>query len=418
MRRIRLAGILGALLLCATISCDEDATDPGNGNGNGGGGSKVVTIEIVEAFPNLTFERPVDIQGAGDGSNRLFVVEQEGRIRVFDNVDSVSTMKTFLDITDRVERVGNEEGLLSLAFDPDYPTRPYYYVYYTHEATRRSRLARFEVDPIDRDTTLSGSQQIFLMADQAFRNHNGGQIAFGPNDGYLYLGLGDNGNSNDRHSNPALKPPQGHGQDRSTIHGNILRLDVTNHPYTIPPDNPFVGVAGVLEEIWAYGFRNPWRMSFDPVTGWLWAGDVGQNAWEEIDIVEKGQNYGWRIMEGNSCCVACEPNNQPCDPGGLTPPIWQYPNVGSAVTGGYVYRGSAIPELYGKYIYADYPSGEMWMLGYDGINPPVNEELADMPFAISSFGVDDAGELYFCELDQTGGSTKIYTFRRVETPAP
>ncbi len=237
-----------------------------------------------------------------------------------------------------------------------------------------------------------------MEVSQPFSNHNGGQIAFGP-DGYLYIALGDGGSGGD---------PDGNGQNRATLLGSILRIDANTasgaRNYAIPPDNPFAGNSqGFREEIFAYGLRNPWRFSFDPVTKKLWAGDVGQNLYEEIDIIEKGRNYGWNIMEGFHCYSSAT-----CDTAGLTLPVWEYghnSSGGIAVTGGFVYRGTQLPELYGKYIYADYGSGRIWSLSYSD-NDTVNTELLKTSLNISSFGTDRFNELYMCAFDG-----KIYRFK-------
>lgn len=300
--------------------------------------------ELEIAFPNLTFARPVDLQHAGDGSDRLFIVEQAGVIRVFANTSSVATADTFLNIQNRVNDSGNEEGLLGLAFHPNFATNGYFYVNYTASNPRRTVVARYRVSA-NPNRADANSEFVLLTVNQPYENHNGGQLAFGP-DGYLYIGMGDGGSGGD---------PQNNGQDRRGLLGDMLRIDVDNPAgglnYGIPPDNPFVGnTSGYREEIYAYGFRNPWRFSFDFVTGWLWVGDVGQGSREEIDIVEKGLNYGWRIMEGKICYSP----SSGCDQTGLALPIWDYGrSSGASITGGYVYRGSRVAPLAGAYVYGD-----------------------------------------------------------------
>ena len=226
--------------------------------------------------------------------DRLYLVLQPGRIMVFDNVPNPSSPETFLDIRNRVSDRGNEEGLLGLAFDPDYRNNGYFYVYYSAASPRRSVIARYHAPPGVSSVDPS-TEKIIMEIGQPFSNHNGGQVTFGP-DGYLYVGLGDGGSGGD---------PRGHGQNLRTLLGTILRIDVSaldeTGGYAVPPDNPFVGVEGARPEIWAYGLRNPWRFSFDRETGDLWTGDVGQNKLEEIDIIKPGLNYGWNIMEGTSC---------------------------------------------------------------------------------------------------------------------
>ena len=356
------------------------------------------SLQLQVAFSNLSFARPVDLQHPGDGTDRIFVVEQAGVIKVFENNAGAATAATFLDITGRVNDSGNEEGLLGLAFHPDYKNNGYFYVNYTAISPRRTVIARYRVNASNPNLADPNSEFILLTFNQPFENHNGGQIAFGP-DGYLYIATGDGGSGGD---------PQGNGQNLQTLLGKILRIDVNTisagRNYGIPSTNPFAGnTAGNREEIYAYGLRNPWRMSFDPVTKWLWAGDVGQGRREEIDIIENGKNYGWNRMEGS----LCYPSGSPCDLPGLTKPIAEYDRtLGASVTGGYVYRSNKVPELAGAYIYADYVSGRIWSLRYDGVNPASNVLLLDTNLFIASFGVDKNLELYICAFDG-----RIYRFR-------
>lgn len=366
---------------CVSIVCTACS------DGGAGPPSPPTDYKTVQAFPLLTFTQPVDLQNAGDGSGRLFVVEQTGRIRVFENADTASQASVFLDLSSVVNS-GYELGLLGLAFDPNFTSNRHYYVYYTMSNPRQSRVSRFTADAQNPDTTAAGSRQDVITIAQPAGNHNGGQVAFGP-DGYLYIGPGDGGGANDTGNN---------AQNRANLLGNILRINVNALPYTIPADNPFVGnQLGYREEIYAYGLRNPWRFSFDPVTGYLWCGDVGQNAWEEIDIIEKGKNYGWRIMEGSHC----RPPTTGCDMSGLELPVWEYAHNGGgrSVSGGYVYRGSLLPGLLGSYIYADFLTGEIWGLNYTSGGTPTNILLDDTNVGISSFGVDEANELYICAFD-------------------
>lgn len=346
------------------------------------------SLEPVPAFSNLAFAKPVDLQNAGDGTDRLFVVEQEGTIRVFSNDPSATFSELFLNIADSVHYLdGSEMGLLGLAFHPDYESNGYFYVCYTADAPLRSVVSRFSVSA-NPDSALRGSEQVLLEIPQPYTNHNGGQIAFGP-DGYLYIGLGDGGSAGD---------PQNNAQTLSSLLGKILRIDVDSPgilPYGIPADNPFVQNGfGAREEIYAYGFRNPWRFSFDPVTGRLWCADVGQSFREEIDIVESGGNYGWNIMEG----TACYPSTAGCSSAGLILPVWDYGRTfGGSITGGHVYRGSAVPSLTGRYVFGDFSSGILAALEYDEVNPPSVVVLDTLPaYALSSFGVDESGELYLC----------------------
>lgn len=358
-------------------------------------------FQLEQAFPGITFQNPVDLQHTGDGTNRLFVVEQAGVIRLFENSETVTATVTFLDIRNRVLS-GGELGLLGLAFHPDYENNGQFYVNYTASNPRRTVIARYRVSTSNPDSSDENSELVLLEFSQPFSNHNGGQISFGP-DGFLYIATGDGGSGGD---------PQNNAQNRLNLLGKILRIDVDNPSgganYGIPADNPFAGItSGYREEIYAYGLRNPWRFSFDPVTEWLWAADVGQNEIEEVDIIVKGNNYGWRIMEGSSCF------NPPsgCDMTGLVLPVWDYTHgLGQSVTGGFVYRGVNVPELVGRYIYADYVSGRVWALRYDGVNPTENTELANTSLNIASFGVDEDNELYLCAFDG-----KIYWFKPTTT---
>ena len=348
--------------------------------------------DLEVAFPNLSFSRPVDLQNAGDGSNRLFVLEQhQGQIQVFDNESTTESSTVFLALNRSTLSTGNEEGLLGLAFHPDYVNNGYFYIYYSMRSPRRSRISRFQVDPDNANQALMDSETIIMEVPQPYSNHNGGQLAFGP-DGFLYIGLGDGGSGSD---------PDENGEDNKTLLGSILRIDVDNPDeelnYGIPADNPFAdSTDGQRKEIFAYGLRNPWRFSFDSVTGQLWTGDVGQGSLEEIDIIEKGGNYGWDILEGTLCH---EPRSG-CDTTGRIPPIWEYGrSEGVSVTGGFVYRGTAHPLLVGKYIYADFGSGKIWALTYDGVNPAQNEELIASGPSISAFGVDENNELFILAFD-------------------
>ncbi len=343
-------------------------------------------LQRVRAFPALGFDRPLVLTWAPDGSDRLFVVEQIGRIRVFPNVDSIGAAGTFLDISARVNS-GGEEGLLGLAFDPGYATNGFFYVYYSAAFPRRSVLARFSVTA-DPDVADPASETVLLTIPQPFSNHNGGCLAFGP-DGRLYVASGDGGSGND---------PGDHAQNLGDLLGKILRLDPSG---AIPPDNPFVGTAGARAEIWAYGLRNPWRFSFDRNTGALWAGDVGQDAVEEINIIERGRNYGWRVYEGDRSNI--NPGALPAS--GFAAPVHTYSHaLGQSVTGGHVYRGSRLPSLFGAYLYGDFMTGRIWALVHDGTRVVSNAEVATVPNP-SSFGEDRDGELYVCSFD--GG---IYRF--------
>jgi glucose/arabinose dehydrogenase len=350
---------------------------------------------LQRAFANLSFSAPIDLQNAGDGSNRLFVAEQSGRIQVFQNDPAVASKTEFLDIRSKLIS-GGERGLLGLAFHPNYASNGFFYVNYTRSGDGATVVSRFRVSQ-NANVADATSELILLTIAQPFANHNGGKIGFGP-DGFLYIAMGDGGSAND---------PQGHGQNRQSLLGKILRLDVDSTAnglnYAIPPSNPFVGnLQGYRTEIFAYGFRNPWRFSFDPETGRLWAGDVGQGQREEIDIVTNGGNYGWNTMEGTRCF---NPSSG-CDQTGLTLPVLDYSHaLGASISGGHVYRGSNNPSLLGNYIYGDFISGSLWALQYDG-STARSIDLFSTELNIAAFGVDENRELYF--LSYAEGA--IYTF--------
>jgi len=351
---------------------------------------------VVNAFPNLSFVDPVGIYNAGDSSNRIFVIEQQGRIKVFDNEEGVISSETFLDIRSIVDQDGGytEEGLLGLAFHPNYNENGYFYVNYTRHNPRRNVIARYNVsdNPNQAD---SQSSFIILEVNQPYTNHNGGQTSFGP-DGYLYIIFGDGGSSGD---------PQGNAQNLSTLLGSLIRIDVDNPSgglnYGIPPDNPFIASLSARDEIYAYGLRNMWRFSWDLETGFLWGADVGQNAYEEIDIIYSGLNYGWNTMEANHCY----PIGSDCDSTDFEPPILEYElyvDGVCSITGGYVYRGDALWSLEGKYIYGDWCTGDIWSLEYVDDGNHINEHLLRSDINITSFGVDQNDELFFC------GNENIY----------
>lgn len=378
-------------------------------------------ITYQSAFPNIDFEFPTEIQNANDATNRLFVVEQRGRIKVFPNQSNVanSSVDTFLDIIDRVRfRTGQEVGLLGLAFHPQYTSNGYVYVYYTADSpvsgiSVRMVLSRFSVNPSDPNDLLEDSELVIFQFDknQNNSNHNGGKIAFGP-DGYLYASIGDGGGGND---------PEGNGQNKNTVFGSILRIDVDldgNNPietnpiepdgnYEIPSDNPLVGTEG-LDEIYVYGIRNTWKFAFDEITGRCWGGDVGQGAFEEINIIESGKNYGWSRFEGTSVANSNVTISEPTE----FPVFFYNRNQGDrSITGGYVYRGSEItslnPDIQGKYIFGDYVSGRVWVLDY---NPSTGDANRTLLFNttnefVSSFGLDESGELYFSDY---GTNAQLY----------
>lgn len=339
-------------------------------------------------FASLTLDGPVDLTYAPDSSNLLFAVLQSGQIVVFPDESTADVEHgVFLDISKKVAFDSKEQGLLGMAFDPRYAKNGYFYVNYTAPSPRRTVISRFSVDREDPYKADPASELVILEVEQPYANHNGGCIKFGP-DYYLYIGLGDGGGAGD---------PKNNGQNLNSLLGKILRIDVDNStpetPYTIPPDNPFVNNEnGYKEEIWAYGFRNPWRFSFDSVTGELWVGDVGQDKWEEIDIVNSGANYGWNIMEGGHCYST---SSGKCNDADLAAPLWEYSHDdGCSVIGGYVYRGQRLGTLFGLYLYADYCSGNVWALRYDGEQVIENLELSHADLNITSFGEGQSGEIY------------------------
>ncbi len=343
-----------------------------------------VKFELMKVFSNLTFTKPLGLYS--DTKDFLYVVEQEGLIKKFKNQYNTSSTEIFIDLRDKV-LLGGEQGLLGFAFHPQFLSNGQFFVDYTADNPRRTIISRFSL--LDTQSVNYSSEMIILEVPQPFNNHNGGQIAFGP-DGYLYIALGDGGSGGD---------PYNHGQNRSTLLGSILRLDVNSKTlttnYTIPPDNPFVGnLLGYREEIFAYGLRNPWRFSFDSFSGTLWAADVGQNMWEEINIVEKGKNYGWRITEGFECYNP----SVDCNRADLIDPIFAYGHdLGASITGGFIYRGLELSVLFGYYLYADFISGVIWALKLtNGIE---NYILVDTPLNIASFGLDKSNEFYLCAFD-------------------
>jgi len=339
-------------------------------------------------FKHLQFQRPVRIAAVPDGTDRLFVVEQAGRVLWFENRPNVAgaDVHVALDISgNKVRRKGNEEGLLGLAFHPDFKNNHFVFLHYSASAPRRNILSRWTMDN-DAKRILPDSEHVILEVPQPFGNHNGGDIHFGP-DGLLYITLGDGGAGGDPHEN---------GQNLSTLLATILRIDVDHpqhgKPYGIPDNNPFAKAPGARPEIYAYGLRNAWRFSFDPQTGALWAGDVGQNAKEEIDLITPGGNYGWNAREGFS------PYNGGTKTPDMIDPIVEHGrNEAACITGGYVYRGNALPQLQGAYIYGDYVTGNIWRLRYDGQKVTDHELIGNVP-EIASFGVDAHGELYLCSL--------------------
>ncbi len=332
------------------------------------------------------FESPVYVTHAGDGSRRLFVVEQPGRIRIVRGNGQV-VGAPFLDITALV-RDGGERGLLGLAFHPGYASNGRFFVNYTRTSGGQLEtvIEEYQVDPIDPDRSQPQGR-VLLTYDQPFTNHNGGSIAFGP-DGFLYIASGDGGAGGD---------PLGHGQRLNSLLGKILRIDVdSGDPFVVPPDNPFVARPGARPEIYAYGLRNPWRLSFDRSTGRLFTADVGQNTWEEVDLIESGGNYGWVVMEGPDCFPPA--GSQNCDRDGLILPIDAYGRtLGQSVTGGYVYRGSRRTPFWGRYFFGDFVSGNLFVLAEVAPGQWERTLLMDTGRNISSFGEDEQGELYLVD---------------------
>jgi glucose/arabinose dehydrogenase len=335
--------------------------------------------KIIDGLPPLTY-----LTHAGDG--RLYLVGKRGQVWVIEQGSLRD--EPFLDITDRVGSRANEQGLLSIAFSPNYQSDGAVYVNYT-DTNGDTVVSRFTATP-DQAVADSGSEVVILSIDQPYANHNGGQLQFGP-DGMLYIGMGDGGSGGDPHNN---------GQRVDTLLGKLLRIDVSQpgqdgQPYSIPADNPSLG-DNARREIWAYGLRNPWRFSFDRATNDLYIADVGQNQYEEIDRQpagsKGGENYGWNLFEGFEPYVGND--NQ-----GLTFPIHQYGrNEGCSVTGGYVYRGKTLPSLEGAYLYSDYCSGTIWALRPSADGQWQNEVVLESGLNVSSFGEDAAGELYVIDL--------------------
>ncbi len=345
------------------------------------------SVKTVNAYPKLSFDAPVEYTYANDGTNRVFVVEQAGRIRVFDNNVNTASAPVYLDIRKKVA-YGGEMGLLGLAFHPDFKQNGYFFVNYTKDNPRETVVSRFKVSSASAMQADPASEVVLFSFRQPYSNHNGGKVAFGP-DGFLYVATGDGGSGGD---------PQNNGQNKQSWLGKILRVDVNGTEkghYSIPKDNPFAGNKdGLREEIYAWGLRNPWRFSFDE-RGRLWTGDVGQNEIEEIDIVSKGGNYGWRIREAD------EPfnNRDPKPTETLIDPIHEYKHGtdGNSVTGGLVYRGKANPSLRGKYVFGDFGSGRLWALSESGGRKTSNQLLVDRAGSPSAFGEDQNNELYICD---------------------
>ncbi|SNB45233.1 sorbosone dehydrogenase family protein [Geobacter sp. DSM 9736] len=367
MRHLLLVTPLLALLVSTTVHAAEKSGWP--------------SVSLEKVMSGL--KEPTTITHAGDGSGRLFILERKGTIRIFK--DGKLLPKPFLDIRKRVRSFGSEQGLLGLAFPPDFAKNGRFYVNYTRtKGVGDTYVSRFMMTG-DREVANPGSEEVLLTIRQPYSNHNGGQLAFGP-DGYLYIGTGDGGSGGD---------PQGNGQNLKTFLGKMLRIDPESSTkgYKNPKGNPFGN------EIWAYGIRNAWRFSFDRATGDLFIGDVGQNEWEEIDFQPKtsrgGENYGWNVMEGNHCF-----RKESCEKKGLTLPVAEYATASPdcSVTGGYVYRGKEFPQLAGIYLYGDFCSGRIRGLRKSG-DVWESKVLLEKKISISTFGEDEAGNIYLADYE-------------------
>jgi glucose/arabinose dehydrogenase len=391
-----------------------------------------LNVQVVPAFTDVSFTgwepdingkpsplRPILLTHLGDGTNRVCVPQQQGQIHVFDNKSGAQETKVLLDISKKVTYKDNqnEEGFLGMAFHPKFKENGHFYVFYSPSDTPlMTVISRFTLAKGEASKADPASEQVLFRFNRPFWNHDGGTLCFGP-DGYLYIVIGDGGAGND---------PFNNAQNLQTHLGKILRVDVDKSedgkPYGIPKDNPFVGVSApgvaankktaiVKPEIYAYGLRNVWRMSFDRATGQGWVADVGQNVWEEINLLQKGGNYGWNLREGKHVFM-------PSGEGTLSTlidPIWEYHHdIGKSITGGYVYRGKEVPELTGYYLYADYVSGRVWALKYDPKtksvveNRPIQHGMPSLP--VISFGEDEAGEVYFTIVAANGKG--IYKFAK------
>ncbi len=413
MRLKLLLALLLTLTAIAATACDDDAPQAAaprgtpvlSGNGGPGAGTPVVRAgrtapRRAQPFDPASFQlvlepvasglnRPLFVTSAPDGSGRLFVVEQGGTVRIIQG--GALLPEIFLDIRDRV-RAGGEQGLLGLVFHPRYAENGRLFVNYTAHNSDNT-IAEFHVSADPNRAGAAGGRVLLALPDFA-ANHNAGMLAFGP-DGFLYVGTGDGGGGGD---------PQRTAQNAMALLGKMLRLDVdSGEPYAIAAGNPFAGRSDIRPEIWATGLRNPWRYSFDRITGDLWIADVGQGEWEEINLQPAGsaggENYGWSIMEGTHCF---RPSSG-CDQNGLVRPVHEYDHsLGCSVTGGYVYRGAAYPALEGAYLFGDYCSGRIWALSPDTGAGRTATELLKASFQISSFGEDEQGEMYL-----TGYNTGI-----------
>lgn len=375
-----------------------------------GGSSVKAQYVLQDVFPTLTFNSITECQTAPDPANRLFVVSQKGLIYVLDMTTNPPTQKTFLDISSRVSpsSSGSEVGLLGLAFHPSYVTNRYFYVDFTNTpsgGSLTSYIARYEVSPTNPDSALRSTETIFLTQTQPFSNHNGGKIAFGP-DGYLYIAFGDGGSAGD---------PNGNGQNRATLLGKILRIDVNTpgggNQYSIPPTNPYFGSTQYKQEIYSYGMRNPWRFAFDVPTGRLYCADVGQSAREEVDLIVSGGNYGWNVMEG----FLCYSPSSGCDTSGKIKPIIDFTRTDAgSISGGYVVRSSPqLPALEGQYLVGDYVTKKVFAVNYTGVGTPSATAtlLLTASTVVSTWGVDKAKNHYACTYTTAGKLLKLVDTR-------
>ena len=372
----RLTGLLAAAALVLSLGSSSVS------------GATVVLHQVVSGL-----DSPVYVTSAKDGTGRLFVVQRGGKIRVIKN--GVLLPTPFLDISDMVLTSGSEQGALGLAFHPSFKTNGLFYVNFTRRPDGDTAINQFKASTTNPDVAVKSSSRRVITIDQPYANHNGGMITFDKN-GYLFIGMGDGGSGGD---------PGNRAQSLNSLLGKILRINVNGTTggiqYRIPASNPYVGKTG-RDEIWSFGLRNPWRFSFDRVTNDLWIGDVGQNKYEEIDRATtassgygRGINFGWRVMEGRHCY------NPPsgCNTSGKRLPVVEYSHAeGCSVTGGYVYRGTTIPSLYARYVFADYCSGKIWTVPKGGTSPIAKSLLMDTTMNISSFGEDERGELYVVDI--------------------
>jgi glucose/arabinose dehydrogenase len=386
---------MNTLLVCLAVLCLQAPTAPAPTDSDPAK-ADIPRLQVQRLFPNITLRRPVQaVQAPGDDKH-LYVLEQAGRVMRLDLTKPDATeAEVWMDIREQVNSAGNELGLLSIVFDPKFADTHQFFLYYTANKPLRSELTRFDVAPATGMPVLK-SAKVFLEVKQPYSNHNGGTALFGP-DGMLYLSLGDGGAAND---------PHGNSQNMAALLGKIIRIDVRRseggEPYAIPADNPFVDNPKAAPEIWATGLRNVWRMSFDRKTGQLYAGDVGQNAYEEVDLIVKGGNYGWNPREGLHAFDKGKPGTAGA---AYIDPIAEYPHdQGVSVTGGHVYRGSKWPSLQGVYLYADYAFGTIWGLRCNGDRCTPSEVVWQRhggKSMWSSFGELNNGELVLCAFDGT-----------------